>query len=312
MSTSSAHLMRPNRLNHTIWGQYIQSIMLLGQTIALPAGITLNEKLNINPKFRLESTDRFSAKYYVIGNGSHTIPKAQDIVPTVNNVKHDPIDGAPFNMMPFALKSEHDDFPEEIRENYRLRRKEEHNGKSYWAYYMKKIEMEDVTRVLVETTQDGHHSVTPFHITERVLSPKRPELTPNEVVTASNTKIKISVGASINFDPSDVEEYMNVSKIIYGTADASVISEIALVAAVEDVYLAPEDGTRYTEVKGATVLTHISTYHQLNVNNAGFTEKLELGEKTPLPTTSEIVATIGVAPESVVVPKRNASGEVGG
>lgn len=305
MSTTTSHLMRKNRLNHTIWGQYLQSMMLLGQTIQLPAGVTLNEKLNINEKFKLESTDRFTSAYYVIGNGAHTITKDNDIVPTVNNVKHDPIDGAPFNMMPFALKAEHDDFPEEMRAQYRLRRKEEHNGKTYWAYYMKRIQMEDMTRVLIETTQDGHTSVTPFHITERVLSPKRPELTPNEVVTASNTKIKISVGASIDFDTNDVEEYMNVNKIIYGTADASVISEIGLVSAVEETWMHPDDGVRYTEVKGAVVLTFISTYHQLNVNNAGFTEKLELGEKTPLPTSSEIVATVGVKPESVVVPDRD-------
>lgn len=305
MSETPATTQRNNRIEHirhTIYGQHLQARLLLGQTYAPAVGTTLNEKLNIYARSQNESTERMKAMYYCIGNGAHEPAPVTEFISEMVPLYHDPSDGAPFNMMPFALKGMNNDFPDEMRANYRLRRKEEHNGKEYWAYYLKKIEMEEDTKIMLETTTNGVHSVTPFIVTESVLSPKRPRINPNAKVTASNTKVKVSSAGVIRFTEEDVEEYTNVCKIMYGSAAASVISEIGIVAGIESEYTSPEDSTRYLELKSAICIAFISTYQQLNFHNTGFTETLELGEKIPLPTSSELVATVGEAPESIVVP----------
>lgn len=293
---------RVEHVRHTIYGQHLQASLLLGKTYQAQPGTTLNEKLNIYARSSIDSTERVRTVYYAIGNGAHTSMPVKGQFENMIPLYHDPLDGAPYEMMPFALKGLTNDFPEEVRSQYRLRRKEEHNGKEYWAYYLKLFEMEEDTKILIETTENGQHTVTPFVVTENVLSPKRPIITPNEKVTASNVKVKVSNAGRIHFNEHDVDEYANVCKILYGTGAASVISEIALVAGVDSEYTSPDDSTRYTEVKSAITVAFISTYHQLNFSNTGFTETLELGEKIPLPTTSEILATKGEAPESIVVP----------
>ena len=118
-------------------------------------------------------------------------------------------------------------------------------------------------------------------------------------VTASNVKIKVSTGAKIVFTEDDVREYANAVKIITGNSRYSVITEIAIVAGVDDTtYVSADDGKRINELKLATVICFADTYQLLTRNNNGFEEVIELGEKTPLPTTSAILPTVGVDPDS--------------
>ena len=288
-----------DRVKHTAIGQYIQSRLFLGLPVEVTKYTTLNEKFNINVKTRTETGDVFKAIYFCIGNGGVTINRTagQPVIPDF--IDHDPTDCALYHHMPFVLRPVNNDLTDEQRQRYRLRRKETYNGQDYYAYYARLMEYENTTRILTERVQKGATEVMPYAYTESNLSPREPELTVGRKVTASNVKIKVSTGAKIVFTEDDVREYANAVKIITGNSRYSVITELAIVAGVDDAtYVSPDDGKRLNELKLATVICFADTYQLLTRNNNGFEEVIELGEKTPLPTTSAILPTVGVDPDA--------------
>lgn len=285
-----------DRVRHTAIGQYIQSRLFLGLPIEIIQNTTLNEKFDINKKTQITADEKYQAIYFCIGDGGHDQSKTANQPAITVPVDHDPSDCALYHHMPFVLRPLNNDLTETERSRYRLRRIETHGGVQYVAYYARKMTYENTTRIVLESVNKGVSSVLPYTYTTSNLNPKRPELPVRQVVTASNTKMKVSTGASIVFDEFDVREYRNVCKIIYGSARISVISEMCVVAAVDDIAHMNDKGEKYSELKGATVISFFSTYQSMDFSNGGFTEVLELGEKTPLPTNSSIIATVGVNP----------------
>lgn len=285
-----------DRVKHTAIGQYIQSRLFLGLPIDVIPNTTLNQKFGINPKTRITADEKYQAIYFCIGDGGHDQSKTANQPAITVPVDHDPSDCALYHHMPFVLRPLNNDLTDTERSRYRLRRIENHGGVDYAAYYARKMTYENTTRIVLESVNKGVSTVLPYDYTERNLSPVRPELPVRQVVTASNTKMKVSTGASIVFDEFDVREYRNVCKIIYGSARVSVISEMCAVAAVDDTTYVNDAGQRFPELKGATVISFFSTYQSMDFSNGGFTEVLELGEKTPLPTNSSIIPTVGVSP----------------
>lgn len=284
-----------DRVRHTAIGQYVQSRLFLGLPIEQLPNTTLNQKFNINHKnVRIEPNDQFRAIYFCIGDGGSGMEKAADR-PAIPDLRdHDPTDCALYHHLPFVLRPINNDLTNEQRSRYRLRRKELHNGVEYFAYYARVLSYESTTRIMAESIVNGVSDVKPYEFTENNLSPKEPTLQVREKVTASNTKIKISTGASIVFDENDIRELINVSKILYGTTRYAAITEMSVVGGVDDQnYISPDDSKRMNELKMATTICFFNTYHLLAYTNTGFKEAIELGEKTPLPTTSQVLATVG-------------------
>ncbi len=289
--------MESDRITHTAWGQFIQAQLLMSNPntpIILQPNTTLNEKLNIMETSRLDINDKVNVQWYCIGHGGHQILKSSNGIDYPDSVKRDPLEASLYDMVPFVLRQKNQDLTEEEARQYRLKRIETHGGVEYYAYYLKRMTIEDKPKVLIETTVDGVKQVKPYTVTEANLSPHKPTLSPREVVSASNTKVRVSIGASINFTEQDTENLKEVFKILYGTSKITLISEIGIVAGSDVANVSVAGGRTGNELKGATVVSILSVYHALHFSNNGFEERLELGEKTPLATTSPIVTTVGV------------------
>lgn len=286
--------MNLDRIKHTIWGQQLQAQLLLGYSVALEPYTTLNEYLNVNKKKRLEENERPAVRYYCIGDGGHEMRTSTDVPHVPDPIDHDPTDAGLYNLMPFVMRRLNNDLTAEERKNYRLRVKREVNGVQYWAYYLKKMETEDMGRITLERVENGVTTYHPYASSEANLSPRKPQLSTRQVNTASNVKAKIGVNGVIHFTEQDVKEYLEVAKILYGSVQYAVVSEIGLVAGVDDNdFVSPDDASRYTEVKGATITTFLSTFRSLVFDREGFRERLELGEKEPLLVNSNVLATVG-------------------
>lgn len=283
-----------DRVKHTAIGQYVQSRLFLGLPIEQLPNTTLNQKFGINHKTtRVGPDEQYKAIYFCIGDGGSGMEKSADRPAIPDLYGHDPSDCALYHHLPFVLRPINNDLTNEQRSRYRLRRKELHNGIEYFAYYARVLSYEATTRILAESIVKGVSDVKPYEFTENNLSPKEPTLQVREKVTASNTKLKVSTGASLVFDENDIRELINVSKILYGTARYAVITEMSIIGGVDDQnYTSPDDGKRINELKMATTICFFNTYHLLSYTNTGFKEVVELGEKTPLPTTSKVLATI--------------------
>lgn len=282
------------RTVHSIWGQLLQAQSLMGLPMNILPFTTLNEKHQINHNNRLQLTDKLVCQYYCIGWGGHENITASDKPHITDIIEHDPSDAGLYQQMPFVLRRRGNDLTDEQKQRYRLRKLVSIKGVEYIAYYLKKFEIKGGgNQVLLETIIDGESTTVPYTPRAENLSPVKPELSPREVETASNTKLRVSVNATIEFDEFDSREYREVSKILYGSAKYAVVSEIGIVAAVDNEnYTSPFDGTTHPEVQAATIISFISTYHAMNVIDT-FEEQLALGEKETLLTRSPVLATVG-------------------
>lgn len=282
-----------DRVHHTIWGVALSTMAQLGIPFNKFPYTTLNERLGIYENGRFNEKDKLRTFWYTIGNnGINTVAGPEEI--NVNEpVDYDPRTPVAYRPMPFVLRRLTDDLTEAERDNYRLRRKETHNGTEYWAYYAKKFEIEKVVRVLIERTENGVTTTSEYNPTADLLHPKKPVISPRRVEKTSNEKIFVSCPAQIIFTEQDVQEFYEVCRIMYNSTAPAIISEIGLVMGVDERYTSPDDGKVYQELKCATVSAFINALHDLNYNPDGFVENLAVGDKTPLLTSSVLTPTIG-------------------
>lgn len=283
-----------DRIQDTVWGTKLTAAMALGLPVTPERGTTLNEKFTINEGATIKQNDKYITGFYCIGNGGHrSVQGVQDI--SINEpVDHDPLHGALYNHLPFALRRLDNDFTEEERREYRLRRKENHGGVDYWAYYAKVFTTEKIARVILETTNKGKVSESEYTPNEHVLSPVKPVISPRRVQRTTNTKVSVDIGSQIVFTENDVRELYNVCRIIYNNVAYAKISEIGLIMGVDDTaYVSPLDNTRHTELKGAVISTFISTMHDVVYNSDGFIERIAFGGKKPLLSIGNTVPTVG-------------------
>ena len=282
-----------DRVHHTIWGVRLATMAQLGIPLSHMPHTTLNERLGIYESGRFTDKDKLRTFWYCIGNNGVNIVAGPEEIYTNEPVDYDPRTPVAYNPMPFVLRRLNDDLTDTERENYRLRRKENHNGVDYWAYYAKKFDIEKVVRVLIERTENGTTVPSEYTTTSDLLYPKKPVVSPRRVEKTSNEKIFVSCPASIIFTEQDVQEFYEVCRIKYNSTAPAIVSEIGLIMGVDERYRSPVDGIQYQELKCATVATLLNSLHDLNYNPDGFVEQLSVGDKAPLLTMSTLTPTIG-------------------
>src|SRR5690606_15519488 len=122
------------------------------------------------------------------------------------------------------------------REKYALRRMETHNGRNYWAYYLKRLNLNGVSQQLQHTTvQDGVATTVPYIPTSANLNPTAPANYSPDVVSTEGNFLSTSAIITINFTEGDIAELVEVARIMYDNEYMAVISEIGLCSGVDKV-----------------------------------------------------------------------------
>jgi hypothetical protein len=277
-------------ITRTAMASLLQTNLLSGDKHVPPAYTTLNELFQISQNGVIGDDENPSFGYYAIGNRGHTSSVVDDDDIIINLYKHQPSDAACWNHIPFVLREEANDLSADQRLNYGLRRVEQYNNKNYFAYYLKRVPVaQSPAKVQRTVITNGVANTTDYVYDSNNLNPKRPVTLPDEATTTAAEFLAVTKPVSVVFGDFDVAELLNVAVVKFGTESRAIISEIALCSGVDRTIPTTTGGgapINFKEVLACQVLTFISTYRQMTIDNRGFTMDLELGATEPLLTAS--------------------------
>jgi hypothetical protein len=282
-------------VTRTAIGSLLQDNLLAGKQQPLLTGTTLNELFQIQQNAVLGQGENPAFGYYAIGNKGHTSSIIDGTDTIIDLYKHAPEDCACWNHIPFVLRAEANDLSADLRLNYGLRRAEQHGGKNYFAYYLKRVDLSGSTAKVTRTKiVNGVKDTKDYAFTSANLNPVRPIVLPDEATTTANDFLATTMPVTIKFDLFDVEELYNVFEVLKGTAKQAIISELAFCSGVDrNIPSIGAGGAAITvkEVIGCQVITFVTTYKQLSIDNEGFTINMELGATEPMLTGTALGST---------------------
>ena len=272
---------------------HLQTAKLMGLPVDYPDKSTINDNLDIL-KDRFPAADTYAtAKYMCIGDRGHQL-STDNTGDTIGlPIAHSPSDVVPYRMRPFVLRPIDNDLSDDVRARYALRRMEEHGGKRYWAYYLIRlnfagVKVNDYSITVTAGVKDIVNSV----YTDVDLYPVRPAIPDfnydfsDQTVTADGKYEASNAVISLNMNEYDIQEYLNVCKILNGSPLKSVISELCLVAGV-DTLATGESYTgvpfQYNEVMAAQVMMFVTTFTLASMSNNGINYTVVVGQTTPVP-----------------------------
>lgn len=270
----------------TVYGSYLQTCMLTGVPFSKIANTTLNEKFSIQADAVPNAGEIPKMRYFAIGNGGHQFTVGADGVAKPEPVQHRATDAALFKHLPFVLREPTNDLAAADRANYGLRREETWNGLRYIAYYLKRIPMADVVPGMeYKTVADGTTTTTAFVPDSSNLNPTPPDLSSTGVNVVSGDYTVATAKVGLSLSATDVTELLNVAQVIFGDPNAAIISEIAMVAALDrSVQVAGVGGAMFAfnEAVVAQVVSHINSFFPLRFSNNGVELLLDVGATEPL------------------------------
>ncbi len=279
-------------ITRTCYGGELQTAMLQGIPYVYETNSTINEALNIHPGVSPSSGVYAHMKYFVIGVGGHSVGAAASGRAKIVEEEFEPTSAALYAIRPFVLRLESNDLTAEQRLKFGLRRKEQHGGKNYFAYYGKVIDQTNTTtKKMLYKKRNGVETFTPFSPTNDNINPTPPIILPNQVVPTLSEADKIIVSSltTIPFTEWDVNEYVNAIRIIDGDEDLAVISEVGLVAAFPRTVTAEGAGGasfQFTEMMGSLLIQYITLFIDFNSANMGTQFSIDAGVAEPLVTKS--------------------------
>lgn len=275
-----------NNITRTIYGANVQDNLFLGTVQEYQAFTTLNEYLNIQKDNLPNVGDRPALGCYVWGNKGHRLITGEQGIPLNDPLKHMTTDSGLFGQLPFVLRELTNDLTATQRARYCLRRIEERNGINYIAYYGRRLDKTNWKVINYYTqVQDGGSTTTPFVPSQSNLTPTPVQLsnTGTNLINADYVSAKARV--ELVLDEADVNDMINVAKVIFKDERYAIISEIGMCTNV-DRNISAAGGTggsfQYMEAIGVQIASHIATYQSLPQNNTGVKIALNTGMNEPL------------------------------
>lgn len=272
-------------ITRTAYGSYLQTNMLLGLKHKILPNTTLNEKFNIQSGILPPDSATPVLRYYSVGNGGHTMGTGPGGVQYPKGIQHKATDAAGFNVLPFVLREPSNDLTLEERKKYGLRREETHQGKTWVAYYLKRLDLTSVvSQMEYHVVKDGVDTPEPFVPDSSNLNPVPSALASTGVNVVSGDYVSTTARTPLSFSAWDAAEYLNVSNVIYDTDDLAIVSEIQLCSAVDKVVPITVNGatTNFNEAVGVQVCSHYSCFFPMKYNNNGVDLLLDVGATEPL------------------------------
>lgn len=273
------------RIVRTVYGAYLQTCQLLNLPVILKPNSTLNEKFNIHTNIAIADSDRPAMLYVGIGNGGHRMVVGSNGIGKPEIIQHTPRHAALYNQLPFILRLPSEDLTPVERAKYRLRRLETHDGITYVAYYLKKLDMTNtVPQLELRTVTDGVTNSTVFSPTIADLNPTPPAINPGGVLTTTGDYIAATGKVPFTMDANEVAEFLNVANIIYGDEGYAMISEIALCSGVDRTVVGDFNGSSsgYTDSIGVQIMNFIGQFVHVPSNNSGIDIEFDVGSVEPL------------------------------
>lgn len=276
--------------NRTIYGSYLQTCQYLNRPVIIPAHTTLNEKFNIHANQNLNTNETPSVAYVGIGNGGHRVSIGVDGFPKLVFPGHSPRHAALYNQLPFVLRTTDNDLTSQQRSKYRLRKVETHSNVSYFAYYLKKLDLASTVPQMtyVSVTENGTITQPFVPVIEDLLEPTPPELNNGDINLGIGDYLSVSGHIQFTLDSGDLEEFNNVISILYGETGYAIISEIAICSGVDRSLAGTIDGMtqNYTDAVAVQVCNFLNCFHSLQSNPTGIDITIDIGATESLLMTA--------------------------
>lgn len=277
-----------SNVTSTIYGAALQAAHLRNLPLEYLENTTLNEKFNILPNERPKPGQLPILNYFAIGKGGHRLSAGADGEPLSQLNWHRASHASLYDPIPFVVRPESYDLDPEERTRYALRRKEMHDGKNYYVYYLRRmLTSVESPRLTLTTYEGGVGQSEPFIPSANDLSPTPPLLSPDGTVPVSGQYLTASSTVSLQLGKDDVAEIINGLEVIEGSSAFAVLSEVALVSALDKVVPIDVGGmeTNMTEAiccqcviletRGPLILDRQATSLDL-VYDMGMTEQLSI------------------------------------
>lgn len=278
---------------NTLAGLHMQAAITAGLPMTYKEKSTINEHLNINQNLLPDANIKPEMRFLVVGNKGHEVSDVNSGLITPMPIRHQPTDAAPYGIQPVVLRPLDNDLTEQERELVALRRKEEHKGKQWWAYYAYKLDFRSQTvQDFYTVVRDGVAKVDEFEYSDINLHPQPPKM-PNynyevteQVVEDDGDYVHTAATLPIPLNEWMVNEAMNVANILHGDPRMAVMSELCLCHGVPTMVSA-ESATgspfQFEEVIGMQVSIFLTTFVNLSFNNKGVAYDVEFGQVEPMP-----------------------------
>ena len=273
-------------ITRTAYGAFLQTVKYLGIPFQMIPNTTLNERFGINAGVAPSANAIPEMQYFCIGVGGHSFTVGADSIPVPTPIQHEATDAACFKPIPFVLRPVTSDLSQVQQTNYALRSVITINSVQYVAYYLKRIDLTQVTaQMQLVSVNAGVETVTPFTPNSSNLNPtpQTPSNSGTNVVTGNYVSASAPVG--LIFSQTDATELQNVATIMFGNPDYAIISEIGLCSGVDKVVsVTPTTGATYNfnDAIAVQIQSFIETIVLFAFNNNGTNILLDLGCTEPL------------------------------
>lgn len=274
----------------TLSAMRLSAALITGADVKYPQNSTLNEFYKLMTNRIPDPKARPVLKYMALGYKGHKSINDGEIDDVVPVGKRQTTSGM-FSEVPWVLRPLDNDLSDEQRKNYRFRTQVNINGRNYWAYYLKVMDMRTVQTTDIETIREnGVPRMDDFVYKDSDLHPV-PAVLPefdfdddDTVELPDGRYVESGADLVIAWNDFDVQEYLNVISIMRGNPNRSVISEIALCSGLD----VPETGQSasgspfsYTEAIGVQALYHISMFANLAQTNENLALTVRVGQPAP-------------------------------
>ena len=273
-------------VTRTVFGSYLQTCSLLGQPVIIAPNSTLNEKLSIQSGIVFSAEQLPRMRYAAIGNGGHKMVMGSNGISRPEPVQHRSTDASLYNQIPFVLRLVANDLSPTQRQKYALRRIEEHDGISYIAYYLKKLDYIGVVPEMeYKTVTNGVTTSTAFIPNASNLNPVPPDLANTGVNVSTGDYVSSVANIPFTLNVDEVNDIINVANIIYGDTGYAIISEIALCSGVDKIVNVIDFGGNtfnFNEVIGTQIVSFVNGFFSMNFTNNGLNVLFGVGNSDPL------------------------------
>lgn len=262
----------------TIHAMALELYRSINKEYVILSNTTLNEKFKIDETEKLPENTYPLINYYGIGIGGE---ESIEGIEGYSFSRKRAITGNMFNQIPFVMRELDNDLLDDEKSNYRFRKLEDHNGKTYACYYLKKIRKYELRdEFFVIKNEDGVSKLNLFDNNTTELLDAIPinkdnildNLTKAEYITKL---IKMDFTLTSK-EVYDVKEVMNILNL-----PNEKISEIAICQGHDIPYSGYNEHKAYAVQIAYHLTVSINLQTDLSINKE-LLKQIEIGGSEPL------------------------------